>query len=760
MFRTHPLPYRLGFWFRASLLALLWILWSGPLSGSAQPVLTITPITWNIIGLDSNNVNVGPNHFPIGARVCNVGDATATNVKSSFSFESGDPYTGDPYVNLRPGTAQAYTSDGINLAPTVCTDFYYEVEVARDANAYNQTREYYITATADLGLIATTARPRELFVEFLISQSRNSVSDVKVDGVSIPAGGTMTLVVGQTYTIELVGFTATNGYEQIESFINFPNTIFQVLSVSTTYTADTSSYVSSPEDKLYGDACLWENNPGSPNYRSCLDVGKAGGDITVTFQVRILQVPTSPLSNPQGLSTLIYDFSGSSYHYNSDFSVSTRYANIVNASITKAFSPKTINPGGTSTLTFSITNPGSSSISNVNFTDNLPAGTEIANTTITYVGCGSSPAPTSLSVGDTNLSFSNITVAGLSTCEIDVEVTGSSDGIYNNTTSNLFIGTNDTGSSGADTLVITSQPPPPSSCPTPTSLATWTMPTSGQGSGGPPPPYTTIAGDVSFATAIASLTGAGSESISTAGVTTNAWQIADAWSDVTAAPGVSAAPYFQFSLDTSNYGGAQISFQYDLETPGQWAANNNNFVYVYSSTDGSSFSLAGTISATKGSWRPLATVTATSTGVATTWFRITAVTRGNQATASLLLDNIDISGCPRPEPPTLSKAFSPSTIAQGTASTLTFSINNPNSTSALSGVGFTDSLPSGLLVATPNGLSTTCNGTVTAIAGGPTITWSGGSLAATASCTIFSRHRVLHHLCQYLGERCWGIHKY
>lgn len=44
-------------------------------SASAAPILTITPLTWNIIGLDSNNVNVGPNRFPVGARVCNAGDA-------------------------------------------------------------------------------------------------------------------------------------------------------------------------------------------------------------------------------------------------------------------------------------------------------------------------------------------------------------------------------------------------------------------------------------------------------------------------------------------------------------------------------------------------------------------------------------------------------------------------------------------------------------------------------------------------------------
>jgi hypothetical protein len=41
-------------------------------NASAAAVLTISPLTWNVIGLDSNNVNVGPNNFPVGARVCNL----------------------------------------------------------------------------------------------------------------------------------------------------------------------------------------------------------------------------------------------------------------------------------------------------------------------------------------------------------------------------------------------------------------------------------------------------------------------------------------------------------------------------------------------------------------------------------------------------------------------------------------------------------------------------------------------------------------
>ena len=80
-------------------------------------------------------------------------------------------------------------------------------------------------------MTGSSPTPRQIFVEHLVSQNRNEVLNVLLNGVAIPAGGTMNLVVGNTYTIRLEGKTATNGYEQIESFINFPNTIFQVLSV-------------------------------------------------------------------------------------------------------------------------------------------------------------------------------------------------------------------------------------------------------------------------------------------------------------------------------------------------------------------------------------------------------------------------------------------------------------------------------------------------------------------------------------------------
>ena len=85
--------------------------------------------------------------------------------------------------------------------------------------------------------------------------------------------------------------------------------------------------------------------------------------------------------------------------------------------------------------------------------------------------------------------------------------------------------------------------------------------------------------------------------------------------------------------------------------------------------------------------------------------------------------------------PTISKAFSPTAIPTGGASTLTLTITNPNSL-ALSGLDFTDTFPANLVVAaTPNSVST-CGGTFAPAAADVSINLIGGTVAASTSCTL------------------------
>lgn len=87
----------------------------------------------------------------------------------------------------------------------------------------------------------------------------------------------------------------------------------------------------------------------------------------------------------------------------------------------------------------------------------------------------------------------------------------------------------------------------------------------------------------------------------------------------------------------------------------------------------------------------------------------------------------------------LGKKVFPNTIPDGGTATYTFTINNTQSGSvALSGLSFTDTLPSGLKVAsTPNVVVTgLTGGTTTAAAGGASVAASGYSIAANTTATI------------------------
>jgi hypothetical protein len=86
--------------------------------------------------------------------------------------------------------------------------------------------------------------------------------------------------------------------------------------------------------------------------------------------------------------------------------------------------------------------------------------------------------------------------------------------------------------------------------------------------------------------------------------------------------------------------------------------------------------------------------------------------------------------------PTISKAFGSGQIFATQSTSLTLTLFSPNTHLTLTGLAFSDTLPTGLLVSTPNGESTNCSGTVTAVAGSNSISLTGATLSPGQTCTV------------------------
>ncbi|HEX9969685.1 MAG TPA: hypothetical protein VGB03_06065, partial [Acidimicrobiales bacterium] len=215
--------------------------------------LNIETITWDVVGLDSTDVDDGPNTYPVGVRVCATGGSVGT-VTVTFTWDSFNPY-----INLLGSSVLTIPS----LADGACADRYFFAVVTRDPAAYDTTRAYHVTATADGVAPVSTPVPRQLYVERLLSQNRNTV--LSIDGPT-------TVYEGESVTYTVTASTAPNGYSQLTTFLTMLGPIFQLTEVDLTYEAPGGSH-SSP----YVDACGWEADPTSPDYRSCVGPEKVPG---------------------------------------------------------------------------------------------------------------------------------------------------------------------------------------------------------------------------------------------------------------------------------------------------------------------------------------------------------------------------------------------------------------------------------------------------------------------------------------------------
>jgi hypothetical protein len=175
--------------------------------------LTVTPISWDVVGLDSNNVNVGPNLFLIGSRVCATQASTA--VTATLVWD-----TPNSFINLSPGSPSVLpvSPSVVNLAAGACFDFYFNVAITRTSLAYTTTRKYRVLVTAANQWTIQTPNDRQLYVEKILSQNRNTV---------VSFTGSTAVTVGGTYTYDLVAKTAPGGYNSVTNFRFSPTPSFR-----------------------------------------------------------------------------------------------------------------------------------------------------------------------------------------------------------------------------------------------------------------------------------------------------------------------------------------------------------------------------------------------------------------------------------------------------------------------------------------------------------------------------------------------------
>jgi uncharacterized repeat protein (TIGR01451 family) len=406
----------------------------------------------------------------------------------------------------------------------------------------------------------------------------------------------------------------------------------------------------------------------------------ANSNCTITFNVTsntvgvyVNTIPADGLVTPSG---------------NNAFPSSATLSVLARPVIVKAFTPANISPGGTSTLTITLSNSNAETLTTATFNDTfpiLPGAMKLANTTFTNT-CGGTVTQVggaALAAGAGSIRLASGSIPGNGSCELSFKVTAPSAGLYTNT---IAVGALSTNNGGANAVAATANLnvavlPPTISKAFATSPVGINVPTRLTFTVGNPNAALAIAGlsfSDTFPTSPGAMVVASTPNILVngcgAGFTFNA---------------VAGSSSINFSGGTVAIG---ASCQVSVDVVANTAGTYNNTSGAVSSTN------AGT---------------------------------GGVATASLRV----LSS------PFVSKSFSVNPVAIGSPTVLTVTISNPNAADPLTGVAVNDIYPSGLLnTATPAPQIVCSAGSSAAftggVANGNSVGLTSGSLTAGGYCSI------------------------
>ena len=460
----------------------------------------------------------------------------------------------------------------------------------------------------------------------------------------------------------------------------------------------------------------------------------------------------------------------------------------------KAFSPARVEPGGISTLTFTIDNAANPiAVGSLAFTDAFPDGLVVADAPNATTACDGTFGPVA---GATTLAFSGGNVTPLANCTLSVNVQARRAGMLENRSGALASDLTVASTAAEATLMVDEDPLTASMSFAPTTIdqggvstLTYTL-SNGAAIGAtsvalfdrlpanvvvaaPPNAQTTCAGgrltaaagDEAIAYSEGALAAGASCTIAVDVTSATAGSYSNDAESVTSSLGTSTAGSARLMVDAAGAPGFARVFAPDSvrlggETQIVFTVDNTaNAIdlreLAFTDAFPNGLVVADAPNATTacgGTYNPVAGAAALAfaDGVlaagATCEIRVTlraieagtligpAVTlTSNLAPATAAEARLDVTPA---EAPGFAKAFSPARVEPGGISTLTFTIDNAANLIAVGSLAFTDAFPDGLVTANPPNAETSCGGTFEPAASASSLAFSGGSVAADEACMI------------------------
>jgi uncharacterized repeat protein (TIGR01451 family) len=526
-----------------------------------------------------------------------------------------------------------------------------------------------------------------------VTMDSNTISIAACGGTT----GTVSPTLGKTFSPATIN---AGGTSTLTITLNNPNTKAAVMSAPLTDTLPSGVVVSGGGSTTCGGAVTATTGASA--------VTLTGGTIPVSGSC-VVTVDVIAASAGSYINSLASGALVTSNGNNAAPAVATLTVNsvvVVTPTLGKAFSPATINAGGTSTLTITFTNPnGTAAILSAPFTDTLPTGVVVSGSASTTCagGTASTGGPTAASVAalitplwfgtPSTVTLTGGTIPANGSCVLTVDVVAPNGGSYINTLAAGDLTTSNGNNTAPAVATLTVN-----------NAVVVVTPTLGKAFS----PATVNAGKTSTLTI--TLTNPNGTA-----ATLNA-PLTD-----TLPTGVVVSG----SASTTCVGGTAST-----DGPSVTAQVRASITPLWFGTPSTVTLTGGTIPA-NGSCVLTVDVVAPNGGSYINTLAAGDLMTSNGNNAAPAVATLTVS---TPSPITLGKAFSPATINAGGVSVLTITLSNAGSTPASLTTALTDTLPSGVVVSGSAG--STCGGMLTASGGASAVTLTGGSIAAGSSCVV------------------------